>query len=239
MNNFLGGWGALLQRPNILRGGVGVINVSSNIDEIQKKMARVSKKLRYAENEAINQSAKHAAKVQHDRAKSTFDRPTPYLLGGIYNPKTKLGFVGVFSTFQTLRAELIPGGPRGSFREGGKRINDTLRLQSMGGTRTPDKRALVVPVSPQAKNKYGNLPRGKIKKLLATPGVVSLGRQNGGLPPGIYRRLKGGRLKMLVAYEPQARYQRMFDYHGIGRRAFSQVIDDRTRKAVEDEMKNL
>lgn len=215
-----------------------MISASSNIDAVQKKIARAAKKLKFAESEAINQSAKFAARAQRNEAARKFDKATPFLLNGIYNPKTKLGFIGTFSRASTLEAQLIPGGPRGSFREPGKRINNTLRLQAIGGVRTPDKRALVVPVSPQSKNKYGNLPRGKIKKLLATPGVVQLGNREG-VPAGIYKRLKGGRLKMLVAYEPRARYSPIFDYYRTGRRAFSKVIDAQTNRAIKAEMANL
>lgn len=210
----------------------------SNIDEVQRRIQKIAKKTKFAESEAINQSAKFAAMTQRSRARAAFDRPTPFLLNGIYNPKTKLGFVGVFSRFSTLEAQLIPGAPRGNFREGGRRINEVLFRQAFGGQRTPDKRALVVPVSPQAKNKYGNLPGGKIKKLLARPDAVQLGARDG-LPPGIYRRLRGGRLKMLVAYEPSATYQRRFDYFGVGNKAFRKVFKKQFDRALAEEMKRL
>lgn len=215
-----------------------MIRATSNIDSVQRKVNRIAKKMRFAESEAINQSAKFAARAQRNEAKQKFDRPTPYLLNGIFNPKTKLGFVGIFSRYSTLEAELIPGGPRGSFREGGKRINDALRLQTIGGVRTPDRRSLVIPVRATAKNKYGNLPRGKIKKLLAKPNTVQLGRREG-LPPGIYERGKGGRLRMLVAYEERAQYRPAIDYYRTGQQAFRRVFKKQLDRAIAQEMKGL
>lgn len=213
-----------------------MLNVTSNIDAVQKTMQRVSKKMRYAESEAINQSAKIAARAQRAEAEQKIDRPTPYVLNGIYNPKTKLGFVGSFSSFSTLTAELIPGGPRGVFREGGARINRALAYQVDGGIRGPKATAIVVPVARNVINKYGNLPRGKIKNLLARNDTVQLGDKQG-VPPGIYQRVQRGGIRLLVAYERQARYSRRLSYYTTGRNAFTAQLKSQFLKAFEAEMR--
>lgn len=213
-----------------------MLNVTSNIDAVQKTMQRVSKKMRYAESEAINQSAKIAARAQRAEAEQKLDRPTPYVLNGIYNPKTKLGFVGVFSKFSTLEAQLIPGGPRGSFREGGARINRALVYQVDGGIRGPKATAIVVPVARSVINRYGNLPRGKIKSLLGRSDTVQIGAREG-VPPGIYQRLKGGGLRFLVAYEPRVSYRKKLNYYTTGTRAFSVQLKPQFLKAFEAEMR--
>ena len=102
----------------------------------------------------------------------------------------------------------------------------------------PEGRALVIPVASSVKNRYGNLTRGKIKKLLGGVGVFQLGRREG-VAPGIYRRLKGGQLQMLVAYEEQATYKRRINYYETGQAAFRRVVKRNFDRAFAEEMKRL
>lgn len=215
-----------------------MLTAATNIDKVQKAFAKAHKKTLFAESEALNQTAKKAAAAQRAEAQKAFDRPTPFLLNGIYKPGGALGFVGIFSRYSTLKAALIPGAPRGKFSEAGLRINTTLALQADGGVRTPSKRALVVPTAKSRKNKYGNLSRTYIKTLLAKPNHVSLGPAQG-LPAGIYRRGKGGKLDMLVAWEPQARYTPRYRYYQVAQQVFSKEFRREFSKAFEAEMKNL
>ena len=215
-----------------------MIKASSDLTKLQKKLPKIRKKLMYAESEALNQTANIAAKAQRAQANKIFDRPTPFLLNGIFNPKGKLGFVGIFSRFNTLRAELIPGAPRGQFRAGGERINKVIALQALGGTRTPPKRALPVPTAKARRNKYGNLSRTYIKTLLAKDNHVQLGLREG-VQPGIYRRESNGRLTLLVAWEPRAKYRSIFPYYQIAKGVFSNNFDKQFEKAFKKEMAGI
>lgn len=215
-----------------------MLTVTTNLDEIQKRIAKVHKKTLFAESEALNQTAKLAAKEQREEAQKKFDRPTPYLLNGIFKSSTKLGFIGVFSKYTTLRAELIPGGPRGRFNEGGRRINNVLYYQTEGGVRTPQRKALLVPTKKARLNRYGNMSKNYIKGLVARPDHVSLGREQG-LPPGIYKKNKNRTLSLVVAYEPQARYIGGFKYYDIANRVMRTRFQKNFDKAFEEEMKNL
>lgn len=215
-----------------------MIKVSTDLSKLQKNLPKVRKKMMFAESEALNQTANIAAKAQRAQAQRVFDRPTPFLLNGIFNPRGKLGFVGVFSRYSTLFAELIPGAPRGRFRAGGKRINDVLALQVFGGTRTPPKRALPVPTLKARKNKYGNLSRTFIKNLLAKPNHFQLGERNG-VQPGIYRRERDGRLTMVVAWEPRTQYRALFPYYQIANGVFKNNFAKQFEKSFAAEMKGL
>jgi len=216
-----------------------MIKVSTDLSKLQKNLPKVRKKMMFAESEALNQTANIAAKAQRAQAQKVFDRPTPFLLNGIFNPRGKLGFVGVFSRYNTLVAELIPGAPRGQFRVGGERINKTLNLQIRGGTRTPQKRALPIPTERARRNKYGNLSRTYIKTLLAKENHVQLGLREG-VQPGIYRRERNGTLTMLVAWEPSARYRRgLFPYFLIAKGVFAKNFDKQFEKAFQREMKGI
>lgn len=215
-----------------------MIKASSDLTKLQKKLPKIRKKLMYAESEALNQTANIAAKAQRAQAARVFDRATPFLLNGIFNPRGKLGFIGIFSRFNTLRAELIPGAPRGQFRAGGERINKVIALQALGGTRTPPKRALPVPTLKARKNKFGNLSRTYIQTLLSKPNHVQLGLRDG-VAPGIYRRERNGRLTMIVAWEPRTRYRSIFPYFQIAEGVFRNNFSKQFDKAFESEMSHI
>lgn len=215
-----------------------MIKASSDLTKLQRKLPKIRRKLMFAESEALNQTANIAAKAQRAQADKIFDRPTPFLLNGIFNPRGKLGFVGIFSRFNTLRAELIPGAPRGQLKAGGKRINRVIALQAMGGTRTPPKRALPVPTAKARRNKFGNLSRTYIKTLLAKDNHVQLGLREG-VQPGIYRRERNGRLSMLVAWEPRTKYRAIFPYYQIAKGVFSKNFDKQFEKAFKNEMAGI
>lgn len=215
-----------------------MLTVKTNLDEIQKRIQKVHKKTRFAESEALNQTAKLAAKEQREEAQKKFDRPTPYLLNGIFKSSTKLGFVGVFSKYTTLRAELIPGGPRGRFNEGGRRINNVLFYQTEGGIRTPQRRALLVPTKKARLNRHGNMSKNYIKGLLARGDHVSLGRAQG-LPPGIYKKNKNRSITLVVAYESQTRYRPTMGYYEIAAKTMRARFQKNFDKAFEAEMQNL
>jgi len=215
-----------------------MIKAKTNIDEVQRKLQKAHKKTLFAESEALNMTAKKVASAQRQAANTSFDRPTPYLLNAIFNPNTKLGFTGIFSRYNTLRVELIPGAPRGKFNDGGRRVNKTLFFQVDGGVRTPDKTALVIPAPRARKNKYGNLSRRYVQNLLSKQDHVQLGRRDG-VSPGIYRRSKRGKLTMLVAYEPRAAYTPRFGYYRVAQSVFGREFQREFDKAFEAEMANL
>ena len=215
-----------------------MITAKSDIGKVRSLIPKIRKKIMYAESEALNQTANIAARAQRAQAEKVFDRPTPFLLNGIFRPGGRLGFVGVFSRWNTLRAELIPGGPRGQFGVPGRRINDVVRLQAKGGTRTPQKRALPVPTLKMRKNKFGNLSRSAIRTLLGKPDHVQLGLKDG-VQPGIYRRYRDGRLVMLVAWEPVTRYRSIYPYQRIADGVFSNNFTREFTKAFESEMARL
>lgn len=215
-----------------------MITAKSDIGKFKSLLPKIRKKIMYAESEALNQTANIAARAQRAQAEKVFDRPTPFLLNGIFRPGGKMGFIGVFSRWNTLRAELIPGGPRGRFGVPGRRINDVVRLQAMGGTRTPQKRALPVPTLRMRKNKYGNLSQSAVRSLLNKKDHVQLGLRDG-VAPGIYRRYRDGRLVMLIAWEPVTQYRNIFPYHRIADGVFSNNFTKEFAKAFDSEMSRL
>jgi len=210
------------------------ITVRSNLRQFTRKLPPFLKRqVPFATSVALNETAKKAAKAQRAQAQRIFDRPTPFLLNGIYSPRGRGSFRGRRSTKRDLSAVLVPGlKGRNRFDDASARINEVIRIQTEGGTRLPKKRALVVPTSSARLNKYGNLTRNRVQTLLARSDVFSAGRAQG-LPPGIYQRKRGGGLKMLIAYEPDARYSRAFPYYRIAKGVVRSQFDKEFRKAFK------
>lgn len=95
-----------------------------------------------------------------------------------------------------------------------------LAIEETGGVRTPEGRALVMPVG-QKVNTHGNLPKGVVQKLLARKDVFS-GRINGigGIWQRTYdRRTKQNGVKLLIAWEDKATYRPRFGFYEAARQA--------------------
>ena len=216
-----------------------MIKASHNIGSVRKGIRKFEKKIKFAESEALNQTAKLAAQAQRAEAIRVFDRPTTFLQMALFNPKRKLGFTGIPSKFNTLKVEIIPGGPAGRFRATGVRVQEVLRLEVFGGTKRPDGRALPVPVKGNAElNKFGGTSRTYSKRLLRRRDHVSLGPEQG-LPAGIYKRVGRGQLQMVMAWESNVNYTPRYRFHGVALGVAKQRFKEVFRREFAREMKEL
>ena len=115
-----------------------------------------------------------------------------------------------------------------------------LHYQTLGGTRTPQGRAIPVPSSTSMAT-Y-RVARAALRTCSSQKGVFQ-GTING--VQGIYRRPKRGRrnrgghgslgksgLTLLVAYEPKTSYQPRYDFYGIGERSVRTSIGKEMDKAI-------
>ncbi len=181
-------------------GGLSM-SVSSTAAHVKRTMAKVQKDLAFVEASALTKTAKDAARAVSAAMDREIDKPTAFTKKAFaIRPATKVRRVArVF--VKDLQA-------------------DYLRWPMRGGTRKPKRTAIVVPVKART-NRYGNISRGYIQKQLAKPNVFS-GKVRG--VGGIWQRMRSGKLKLLVAYEPVAKYRKTFDPRRIiyrrARRAF-------------------
>jgi hypothetical protein len=117
------------------------------------------------------------------------DRPTPYTKRGIFITRASKRKLSAVVGFKDRQAGY-------------------LRLQAKGGVRLPKGRAIPVPVK-QRRNKYGNMPRGALRRAIANNDRVFSGRVRG--VSGVWKRLgpKGRKsLNLLAVYADQANYQK-------------------------------
>lgn len=138
---------------------------------------------------ALTTAAKRAQSRITDDLEVIFDRPRPF-------------------TEKAIGVIAAKKGPAPQAKVFLKRIQaGYLGLNISGGRRTPTKRAIVVPGPAIRRNKFGNMPRNAIKRLLARSDTFS--GTVGGVP-GIWRRLKRGGLRLEVRYVDHADYKPRF-----------------------------
>lgn len=162
------------------------IGFESNLRDIERDLSDVGRKqLPYATSVALNDTAEEIRKNQTRRLDKKLDRPTPM---------TKKAYAVRRSTKRRLEARVYIRPIQARY---------LVNLEE-GGTVTPKRRA--IPIAAKAKrNKYGNLPRGAIRRQLASPKTFSGTPKGGRGGPGIYQR-KGRGLVKLTGYHRRAKY---------------------------------
>lgn len=167
-----------------------MLRIESNIRALEKAMRTDwEKQLPFATALALTSTAKDVKANTEKRLPRVFDRPTPF---------TKKG-VGIYSARKTrLSAKVFMKDAQA----------DYLEKQEEGGTRHPKGKALLTPVG-QRLNKYGNMPRGAVKRILARSDTFSGTVRGIG---GIWQRTRGGGVKLLVAYRKAAKYTERFGF---------------------------
>lgn len=194
------------------------ISVKTDVKQIVKKLNSFARKQApFATSKALNDTAFQVMTKERDVVGKHIDKPTPF---------TKRGFRFKKSNKRKLVAEVfIPPAQ-----------NKYMKFQVDGGTRSPNRTAIPIPVG-QKKNKYGNMPRNKVKTLLAGVKTFS-GRPKGhpGAPAGIYKRLgaKGRKkLRLMVKWHPEnVTYKSLFPFYSIARREAQARFPSNMRRAM-------
>lgn len=218
------------------KGSLDMLQMSVDTRAIERRLNSVAKsQLPFAVALGINDVAGQIKEAEETALARDLDRPAPF---------TKRGLAVQRATKRKLSAAV-----------GFKRIQaDYLALQATGGTRRAKRRAVVVPVN-QRLNKYGNMPKGALKRALAKPDVFS-GTVNGvaGVwqrPKRSKRRTKSGGygsgrvgtvgarkgLRLLAAYEDAVKYSPRLKFvprsHRLASRTIAPAIAKRLEYAVK------
>lgn len=183
-----------------------MISVKSNIADVTKRLSKIQRKqIPFATSVALNDTAFGLQKEIKRQMPQKLDRPTPWTISGVQVKK---------STKKNLTAVVYMAGADGLPKQNADR-NKYIKYQVNGGTRTPKKSKIPVPYTKNMKlNKYGNMPRNKVKSLVARPDVF-VGNVKG--VEGIWQRNKrNDSIKLLVAFEPVAHYSKRLPFNRIG-----------------------
>jgi hypothetical protein len=178
------------------------IQLKADTKKLTKHLSYIQKQqVPFATSVALNQVAFDSRLAVQSALPKKLDRPTKGLVKSVIVEKSKkkhliarVGFVG-------------KGFGKSLWSESPAVI--MARLIS-GGTRKPKGKAIAVPIVKNIKlNKFGNLPRKKISKLLANPKRYFSGKptgRDGGVFERIKKKGKPGKLKMLASYESSTTY---------------------------------
>jgi hypothetical protein len=168
---------------------------NAEVDRILKGFS--AKQLPFAIAKALTVTAQDAKREADKQLEKVLDRPTPF---------TKRAFGIARATKQRQRSSVFVKDIQAEY----------LQYAIEGGTRRPDRKAILVPVNIRL-NKYGNIPSKaqgkKIRALLAKPNVFQ-GSVRG--VSGIWQRTnKNKKLKLLIRLEDKVRYKRRLNFYGM------------------------
>lgn len=182
------------------------IDIRSNIKEVTKYLTNVQKEqIPFAASRTLNELAfKLARQTMPEEADKTFE-------GGA-TPFTRKGFQYTKSTKRDLLASVFVNPTRAKY----------MQFMISGGTRYPNKRAILVATENSRVNRYGNIPRGTMQQLINNKDKYFKGipkGKKGDNFAGIwerYGRKDQGRIRMVAAYTDKAQYQPLFMFAKIG-----------------------
>lgn len=209
------------------------VKLTDNSKAFKRKLLIHMDQIPFATSKAQNMAANNVAKAQRALAARKIDKPNPFTLNQVYNPRRSgfIKFAGKRSDKKNLKVELTPGFLFGEKqpKEWSRRINKIFQFAEEGGTLTPKRKYLPVPTALARKNKYGGVSKGYVKAQLNKKKTFQLGPGDG-VPAnraGIYERYgRGGRkARMLVAWESRLRYGRNYSFKTIASRTYSKQFD--------------
>ena len=178
------------------------ISVVANTKQLTKHLNRIQRKqIPFATSKALNNVAFDCRSFIQKSLPRKLDRPTKGIISSVQVQKSKkknlvaiVGFAGL--GFRSTKWKESPA--------------KIMSKHISGGTRASQGKAIPVPIVRNLKlNKFGNLPRTKIKTLLAKSDKYFSGQPKG-RDAGVYERIKTKSkrgLKMLVNWEKTTQYQ--------------------------------
>lgn len=182
-----------------------LISVKSNIDDVSKFLYGSQKdQIPFAASQALNTLAfKIAKQTMPQKADETFQ-------GGA-TPFTKRGFNYKKSTKRDLIANVFVNEAQAKY----------MMFMVQGGTRLPEKKAILVSTKNSKLNSYGNIPRGTLQNMINDKSKYFKGvpkGMSGSAHEGIWERYgrqakKGGqRIRMVAKYAGNAQYKPLFEF---------------------------
>lgn len=194
------------------------LDFSADFKQLERALSDVmQRQLPFAMMLALNDTAADVKDAEERDLEKTFDRPTPFTKRGVYVKRASKSTLTATVGMKPVQAAY-------------------LKLQASGGIRLPKRRALVIGAGLR-RNKYGNLPKGAVKRAEAKSDVFFADGKNNKtkhLSPGLYRRPKYGKYRgggsgnknvgnqkgpvLLAAFEPRAQYKKRLEFQPVALR---------------------
>ena len=190
------------------------INIRHDLNPLIRSLDLRRDQVPYATARALTKTAQAVRLDVMAELPKVFDRPVPFTMGAI-------GYLAASKT--SLESSVFIRDAQAAY----------LRKQIEGRTELPKGRALVEPVNVDL-NQYGNMPRNKVRQLLARKNVFS-GSVNG--IAGIWQRVGRRQLKLLVKFEAKREVSRRFDFFGIVKTSIGKHLLDQMRESIAAAMR--
>jgi len=219
------------------------ISVKTDVKELQRKLKHAKKQIPFAVKGGLDATAFDVQRAVKQALPNALDNPIKYTISGVQVKKAEknnliatVGFAG-----------------KGFGRSSGSIPQaDYMHFMIKGGMRSPRATAIAVPNPRSGKkvtNKAGNIPRGKIKKLLSDKDKYFSGspHQWSKTKEGIWERMPANskrkknrpqKLRMPIAWEPTAQYKKgYFKFEKIVGRTVAKTFRNNFDKAIAKALK--
>ena len=219
------------------------ISVKTDVKELQRKLNHAKKQIPFAVKGGLDATAFDVQRAVKQALPNALDNPIKYTISGVQVKKAEknnliatVGFAG-----------------KGFGRSSGSIPQaDYMHFMIKGGMRSPRATAIAVPNPRSGKkvtNKAGNIPRGKIKKLLSDKDKYFSGapHQWSKAKEGIWERMPANskrkknrtqKIRMPIAWEPTAQYKKgYFQFEKIVGRTVAKTFRNNFDKAIDKALK--
>ena len=209
----------------------------SGINEVQRELERIQKKLRDDAKKALNDTAFKVKKAVDAEINKTFDNPVPFTQRAIgVEQATRENLTAkVFIRDPQLKylREHVEGGPRKAKKSEQRFTRDTNAAKSFW-----------IPGAGIKLNRFGNMTLATVKNIAAKlnargpyAGGVFFGQPEG-MPVGIYARKGRGKrvtgLIPLLIQVDQPRYRKRFKFYEVAEQAASAELSRQMNRALAE-----
>ena len=204
------------------------ISVKSDVKELERKLRKSKRQIPFAIKRGLDATAFDLQRNLKDTLPKYVHNPVAYTKAGIQVEKAK--------------KDNLPAKVGFASRTFGRAIGSITQAKYMkrlieGGIRMPKNKMIPVPFPKNQKpNKAGNIPRGRINKMLGDKDKFFSGEPRGAKKEGgagIWKRTgkgKKAKIKMMIAYEEQTEYQKSYPFKLIAlnfvRKHFRKNLDN-------------
>ena len=204
------------------------ISVKADVKDLTRKLNRAKRQIPFAIKRGLDATAFDLQRNLTDTLPKYVHNPVAYTKAGIQVEKAKKDDLTAKVGFAS--------------RSFGRAIGSITQAEYMkrlieGGIRLPKNKVIPVPYPANQKpNKAGNIPRGRINKMLGDKEKFFSGEPKGAKKEGgagIWKRQGKGKkqkIKMMIAYEEQTEYQKSYPFQSLAlnfvRKHFRKNLDD-------------